>query len=466
MRGAPLTAPDSISEVSPVKEGDLIDGKYRIDRILGAGGMGVVVLATHLELDQQVAIKFLLPAVAKNAEAVARFAREARAAAKIQSEHVTRVLDVAKLPGGSPYIVMEYLEGHDLEHTLEEHGSVPIERVVDYVLQALEALAEAHVAGIVHRDLKPANLFLARRADGSSVVKVLDFGISKLGREKDPAITTTSVQIGSPLYMSPEQLRSSKDVDARSDIWAIGVILQELITGEAPFMGETLPAIIASILAEPPLSMRLRKPEVTVALEAVVLRCLQKEPEARYPSVAELAVALAPFGPERASLSVDRIVRIAGRKETSITPGSGGTRASSLPTVKATATDPSWHTSGVLRSARNGRRIVLASLAGVVVVGAVTAGVVLARRPGVPPPVPAVAETAKTASPEPATSELPVVPPAVSAVASTATVAVTALPLAPRPIATRPPVTAATVTATAPAPVPTKPGPSDFGGRK
>ena len=295
---------------SPVKPGDVIDAKYRVERVLGAGGMGVVVVATHLQLEQKVAIKFLLPAVAKQPEAVARFAREARAAAKIQSEHVARVLDVATHANGSPYMVMEFLEGSDLEATLEEHRALPVDRVVDYVLQALEALAEAHVAGIVHRDLKPANMFLARRADGSSVVKLLDFGISKVASDKSAQLTSESAQMGSPLYMSPEQLRRTRDVDARADIWAVGVILHELLTGEAPFIAETLPEIIAGILSLPPLRLRLHHPEIPVELEEVVLRCLEKDRDKRFPDVAQLAMALRPFAPEGSLVSVERIVRV------------------------------------------------------------------------------------------------------------------------------------------------------------
>ncbi|MGD0527986.1 MAG: serine/threonine-protein kinase [Polyangiaceae bacterium] len=477
-----------VVQTSPVNPGDILDDKYRVEKILGAGGMGVVVVATHLHLDQRVAIKFLLPSVSKNAEAVARFAREARAAARISSEHVARVIDVAKMKDGAPYIVMEYLEGHDLEQMLETKQALPVEKVVDYILQALEALAEAHAAGIVHRDLKPANLFLARRADGSSVVKVLDFGISKLVRgDKDAAITTGSVQMGSPLYMSPEQLRSSRDVDMRSDIWAIGVILHELITATPPFGGDTLPEVIASILAEPPLSLRLRRPEAPRELEQVVLRCLQKDPAERFPDVAQLAVALAPFGPPRSALSVERVVRvIAGRKEVSMSPEVAGVPEPAPPSVKEPQTNPSWQTSGVLRSARHGRRLVVAAIAGVVLVGGVAAAIVLTR--GSPATPPLAAATALTAPPAaapmlpPAPSSTPDVtamttatapaaaPPATATATSTATV----VPNGARPTGGRPTSSGATATATAPHPAPAapaaalpdKPGPADFGGRK
>jgi len=468
-----------VTTSSPVKPGDLIADKYRVERVLGAGGMGVVVVATHLQLDQLVAIKFLLPAVAKNPDAVARFTREARAAAKIQSEHVVRVLDVATAEGGAPYMVMEYLEGKDLETTLQDQGPLPIDNAVDYVLQALEALAEAHAAGIVHRDLKPANIFLARRADGSSVVKVLDFGISKLSRGSDPQITTTSAQMGSPLYMSPEQLRRTKDVDARGDIWALGVILQELVTGEAPFMADSLPEIIAMILSEPPLSMRLRRPEVSVQLEAVVKRCLEKDPDARFRNVAELARALQPFAPERSAVSIERVTRVvAGRQEISLPPASQrATREAKGNDAPSIATDSSWHTSGVLRSARRSRRLVIVTIAGLVAGGAIAAAIALTRGQSPAAPAASVAPSTVVAS----TQSVPPPPPAATQTASapapidTATAVASSVPPVQRPgakPAALPPHPTSTAVATSPAPpptpapAPTKPGAADFGGRK
>jgi serine/threonine-protein kinase len=254
-------------------------------------------------------------------------------------------------------------------------------------------------------------------------------------------------------------------VDARSDIWAVGVILHELITGTGPFGGDSLPEIIAAILTVPPLSMRLRRPDAPAELEAVVLRCLEKEPDARFPNVGELAVALAPFGPARSRMSMDRVVRvIAGRKETSISPGVDIVTRAVLPALQTPRTDPSWQTSGVLRSARSGRRIAVAAVAGVIVASAVTAGVVLTRSPArAPPLVPAVAETAKTATAEPTASTPPVAPATPAVVAPSATAAVAVSPLGQRPATTRP---TAAATSTLPAPVSTKPGPADFGGRK
>ena len=300
--------------LAPVEAGDILLDKYRVDRVLGAGGMGVVVAATHIELEERVAIKFLRPEVLENEEALQRFLREARAAVKIKSEHVARVIDVGRLDTGAPYMVLEYLEGGDLSDTIKE-GLPSIEDAVDYVIQACDAMAEAHAAGIVHRDLKPANLFRSQRPDGTHVIKVLDFGISKVAMPDiaDAGLTRTSTAMGSPLYMSPEQMRSSKDVDLRSDIWSLGIILFELIAGKTPFTGGTFPELCASVLGSAPLSLREFRADAPEELESVVAKCLEKEPWDRYKSVAELAKALLPFAPNRSRAVVERIGKILER---------------------------------------------------------------------------------------------------------------------------------------------------------
>jgi serine/threonine-protein kinase len=296
-----------------VCEGEIVAGRYRVEKILGSGGMGVVVAARHIHLDTKVAIKFLLPAFSTNPEAVGRFAREARAASRINSEHVVRVFDVGTLDNGAPYLVMEFLEGEDLATWLQQRGPLPLEQAVEFVLQACVAVADAHGLGIVHRDLKPANLFCVRRSDGQWIVKVLDFGISKVTDSvagPHGAMTNTSAVMGSPLYMSPEQMRSARDVNAQTDIWSLGIILFEFLAGRVPFEGESFGEVVMTVASQPPPSVRIFRPDLPPGLEAVILKCLEKDRHERYASVAQLGVALAPFAPRRAKASVERISAI------------------------------------------------------------------------------------------------------------------------------------------------------------
>ena len=302
------SAPGTIKEGLP-QPGDLLAGKYRVERMIGRGGMGVVYCAEYEMLAQRVAIKLLLAEIVGIPEAVQRFHNEARAAAQIQSEHVARVMELGTLDTGVPFMVMEYLEGDDLGQLLEKRGPLPAIEAVDHALQALEAIALAHARGIVHRDLKPANLFLARRTDGSTIVKVLDFGISKATNPLSPGsggMTSTKAMLGSPYYMSPEQLRSSKSVRAQTDIWSMGVILHELLTGSVPFRGENMGELFAAILEQPPAPVRTRRPDVDPDLEQIILRCLERNPAQRYASAAELSQALARHGSPRSQLAVER----------------------------------------------------------------------------------------------------------------------------------------------------------------
>jgi eukaryotic-like serine/threonine-protein kinase len=290
------------------KVGDLLVGKYRIEKQVGEGGMGVVFAARHEALDQLVAVKVLLADAAKGDGVIERFVREAQAAARLQSEHVARVFDAGSLENEVPFLVMEYLEGCDLEELLKLNGSLAIPDAVDYVLQALAAIAQAHAVGIIHRDLKPANLFLALRPDGTNVIKILDFGISKqtttAGREK--ALTGRAV-LGSPAYMPPEQLRNAKSVDFRADIWALGIVLYEMLSGVTPFDAEGVGEIFAAILENEPPPIRERRPDVSPELEAVILKCLQRKAEDRWADVGDFAVALAPFGSGKWSSLVETI---------------------------------------------------------------------------------------------------------------------------------------------------------------
>jgi serine/threonine-protein kinase len=291
--------------------GTLVVEKYKVERVLGMGGMGVVLAVRHTELGEPYALKFLLPPAASDGEAVARFMREAKAAVRIKSEHVARVHDFGRTSDGAPYIVMEYLEGSDLSQATKQMGPLPVATAVDYLIQACAGLGEAHQLGIVHRDLKPSNLFLTRRSDGSELVKVLDFGISKAAADSSlPAITQTREVFGSPAYMAPEQIRSAKHVDARADIWSLGVILFELLTGALPFEGVTSAGLLAAISADAPFKLRALRPEASAQLELVIDRCLRKPPGERYASVGDLAVALAPFASSESQPLVQRMARV------------------------------------------------------------------------------------------------------------------------------------------------------------
>ncbi len=281
--------------------GDVIVGKYRVDSILGSGGMGVVLCATHLSLGQRVAIKVLTISDEdeRRDEARERFLREGRATAALVSDHVVRVYDVGTLESGAPFMVMELLRGQDLARTLLQQGPLSIERACDCVRQAAEAIACAHAQGIVHRDLKPSNVFLTQRSDGTPLVKVLDFGISKtIGPDSERVTSNLTAErsvLGTPFYMSPEQVRDVKTVDLRTDIWSLGLILHELLSGSPAFEGTTLPGVCASIAADPPAALRLKRPEVPIEVESIVLKCLEKEPNKRFQTARDLVLALAPW---------------------------------------------------------------------------------------------------------------------------------------------------------------------------
>lgn len=280
---------------APVTSGQILLGKYRVERILGQGGMGMVVAVRHVELEQLRAMKFLLSGALGHAESHERFLREARAAARLSSEHVAKVLDFGRTEDGAQYMLMEYLEGCDLKVLVSRKGPLPIEIAVTYVLHVCEAMIEAHAAGIVHRDLKPANLFLVRRQDGSHYVKVLDFGISKQLDLRGIDLTKEDSPLGTPLYMSPEQMRQPKNVDERADIWALGVILYELLAGMSPFRGESIFEVTSRVLQDEPTPLHKVRKDVPLELEAVITKCLRKCRDERFQSVVELKEALAPF---------------------------------------------------------------------------------------------------------------------------------------------------------------------------
>src|SRR5262245_47669702 len=273
--------------------------------------MGVVAECTHLHLNERVAIKMLRQDVLLDQDAVSRFIREAQAAVKLKSEYVARVSDVGTFENGVPYMVMEFLEGHDLGELLKQRGVLPVQWAVELMLQTAEALAEAHSLNIVHRDVKPTNLFVTWRPDGSALIKVLDFGISKSPLGTDMQLTQTQSLLGTPAYMSPEQMRSARLVDTRTDIWSLGTVFYEILEGRRPFEAESFSEMCVKVAVDPPAPMVNTPP----GLQQVIMRCLAKAPEQRYANMAELGRDLVPYSadPHGAQMLVERMARMLRR---------------------------------------------------------------------------------------------------------------------------------------------------------
>jgi len=402
------TQPASASSHAPVREGDILASKYRVAKVLGVGGMGVVVAAEHLELGQKVALKFLLKDAATNDDLVTRFLREARASVRLKGAHVAKTLDVGRLENGSPYIVMEFLEGHDLHTEIRsKEQRLAIEDAASYIVQAAEGLAEAHSLGIVHRDLKPGNLFLTRGVDGRPLVKVLDFGISKTLDKSfgvdGLSLTRTEMLLGSPLYMSPEQMRSSKNVDERSDLWGLGVIAFELLTGRVPFEADSILELCFKVAQESAPNAKEVRPDLPDELCAAVAKCLEKDPGDRFANVGELARAFEPFALPRDRGTAERALDVLGtgkrppQRSPSLTSEISQTAAAA---VASPASDPpaapvpalaqstpsspdpvapaAWGTTQA-QTASKSRKGVVALAAAVVVIAAVAGSLVASR---------------------------------------------------------------------------------------
>jgi serine/threonine-protein kinase len=400
---------DDVRQMSEVQEGDVLAGKYRVERILGEGGMGIVVAATHIALEERVALKFMRAEATQREDGVERFLREARAAVKLKSAHVARVLDVGTLETGSPYIVMEYLEGSDLSEVLVQRGKLTLGEAVEYLLQACDAIAEAHSRGIIHRDLKPANLFVTQARDGTPLLKVLDFGISKMNvlGDRPESMTQSTAILGSPMYMSPEQMKSSRDVDPTTDIWSLGVILYEAVGGRVPFDEETIGALMAKVLTQSPPALQTLRGDLPEPFVAVVARCLEKEPRQRYASVAELARALVPFAITPVEERVARIEAMQGDMRGSSTPSlpqpfDRGSRSELGIAATQPLTASSWSASGEPPPKKRGVGKVVAFA--VVVASLVMVGVVfgvrgLTTKPASTAVAPAASEVPSSATP-------------------------------------------------------------------
>jgi len=375
--------------------GSILAGKYRIEQVLGEGGMGMVVAATHIGLGTHVALKFLHPHLVGNQGLMERFMREARASAQLRSEHVCRVSDVGQFEDGTAYIVMELLQGTDLARMLRARGTLPPQQAVDYLLQACLGIAEAHAMRIVHRDLKPANLFVTQRPDGTALVKVLDFGVAKAPQEGNFSLTQTANVMGSPGYMSPEQLRSSKEADARSDIWSLGVTLYELLGGRPPWHADSITELTLRIAMDP---LPPLPPRVPPELGAVLAKSMEKDPNGRYQNVAAFATALAPFGGVNAHELAQGVARVLRGSNPVIVGGNiadAGAATVASPTTLGAS-------SGAVMGAPRGKSWKVPAIIAVALVAIGGVGIVAATRGGGgSEPAPAAAAPAPQPQPSP-----------------------------------------------------------------
>jgi serine/threonine-protein kinase len=328
---SPEPPPSSVSDKENLT-GQLIDGRYQIDYVLGVGSMGIVYGARHAAVGKLVAIKALRAHLASDAEAIQRFNAEATAATSIGNQHIVETFDFGRLPDGTAYMVMEYLEGRSLAELIEGFSPLPLARITKIGLQIAEALNAAHLAGIVHRDLKPDNIFLCERDADPDFVKILDFGIAKFGVSQ-ARLTQAGAVFGTPAYMSPEQALG-KATDGRTDVYALGVMLYEMACGRVPFSGENAIAVLSMHANEEPEPLSARKPDVSPELEAIVNKCLKKELEARYTSMAELAADLA-------RLAAGMPVRAEARSEAGLPPVTSQENVATLPEIASVSSPES-----------------------------------------------------------------------------------------------------------------------------
>jgi eukaryotic-like serine/threonine-protein kinase len=464
---------------APLSIGDVVADKYRIESLLGEGGMGLVFEALHIQLGHRVALKVLNSLAVTDREVTERFLREGRALARLQGDHIARVSDVGTVASGEPYLVMEFLEGRDLSRELAARGPLPVVEVVDYIAQACEALAEAHVRGIVHRDLKPANLFLSHKLDGEPIVKVLDFGISKISSTDEGAldsdnITVTSSLVGTPKYMSPEQIQDSRNVDSRTDIWGLGTIFYELLTKTRPFAAPSLALVCVKVLHEEVPAPSTLRPDIPPGIDEIIAKCLKKPVAERYFSVGELIDALVPFGNPDVRASAARVKRILASRGSAAKLGADssgslpGLRMPSLP--GADSSQPIARTPSAIRITDKADNETLtastlleapakpshrAKIAGAAVAGAFVIGLVLffaLRSPSTPtktttPVTSAEAHPTATAEPTQKPAQPAVVESATASATTTASAAASAKPKWPPPHGTTHHTTQTTTTA-------------------
>jgi serine/threonine-protein kinase len=387
--------------------GDLVADRYRLGRLVARGGMGAVYEAQHTFLARRVAIK-LLAGDFRRPGALQRFEREAKAAGALESEHIAAVVDYGVVANGEPFLVMEYVEGEDLAHLLERARVLPAVRAVNLAIDVCRGLAVAHEKGIVHRDLKPSNVMVARRSDNTDLAKILDFGVAKLPGE--PTSTSPGALLGTASYMPPEQARDPKTVDARADLYSVGVMLYEMLTGERPHPGDTPSLVVYHLLHERAVPLRERRPDLPEALAEVVEKAMAHDADARFTSATELLRALAPFAGERRAAED-------GRREADVS------RASLASAVTATSAEAAPFARGAPPEPKPGRRVTGAGAAAAAVAAILVAWTAYAAwRPaphGAAGPQAQEAPSASAAAPPPsamiaAAPPAPEAPPAVT----------------------------------------------------
>ncbi len=457
-----------------VAPGAIVAGKYRLDAVIGEGGMGAVWAATHTGLGQAVAIKFISKEFVTSAEALRRFDSEAKAAAQLRSRHVVQVFDNGTLEDGTPYIAMELLRGENVHARVHRAGPVPLPEAFEILGQCCKALGRAHAAGIIHRDIKPDNIFLAQTDEEGILVKVLDFGIAKFATgPNDHASTRTGAVLGTPLYMSPEQARGLKTIDYRTDLYSLGLVAYTMLTGNLAFSSESFGDLLLQICTAPLPSLCANAPWLPAAMEPWFQRACARDPVSRFGSAQEFADAL------RAAL--DGTVRASALPESAVRPAQAdaliaGNPAHAVSVGTASGMSRSGDRSGAVVVPKNRGALVGALVLLALGAMALAAVLTLARRARAPEPVAAGAALATSAAPalvlpvtsSPAAVTLPEPPAAVptSSVHEDANVTASSAPARPGPASPAHTASARVVNPPAPAVAPPASAPPRAPGAK